>query len=318
MRDQRLPIVQFGFAVVALLVLLTNGPQRAEPYSARAEAPSSWPERQSAAAWLAQVRPQTVSFAVVDAAGQQVAAFREDHRVPAASTFKALVLAAYLRQPDVANRELTASEEAAMRAMITWSSNDDASRLLRQAGWPAVEELAQAAGMQGGFVPDTESWGLTQITAASMAQYFHRMPSLLPERHRAFAMGLFADLIPGQQWGMPAAAPEGWAWFVKGGWISTSVHQVGAFAKDGQEFTVAVTVEGGPGTGSTVSSDPDGTPAIAAIEQVTRALFADGRIPGTAAAPVAACGADASDADAATAMATWSMAAQCRSDTAAG
>lgn len=288
MQDQPFPGTQLVLALVAILVLVFASPggQRSAVQAAGAPAAvPSWGERGAAAAWIANVRPDTVSYAVVDAAGRQVAGFRADNPVPAASTIKALILAAYLRQPDVADRALTAKETTRLHNMITWSSNTDATKLLLQTGWPAVEETAAAAGMGAAFVPDYDRWGLTEVTAASLAQLFHRLPGLLPPRHREFALGLFADVIPWQQWGMPRTAPTGWDWHIKGGWISSVVNQVGTFTRDGQEFTVAVTVEGERGVGDRVPADPGSVPAVASIEQVTRALFAGGAMP-TSAAPM--------------------------------
>jgi hypothetical protein len=282
MQDQPFPGTQVVLAVAAVVVLVFASPGVRASQLQSAGAPASvptWDERVAAAAWIANIRPDTVSYAVVDAAGRQVAGFRADNPVPAASTVKALILAAYLRQPEVADRDLTATETTRLHNMITWSSNDDATRLLLEAGWPAVEATAAAAGMGEAFVPDYALWGLTEVTAASLAQLFHRLPALLPQRHREFALGLFAEVIPWHQWGMPRAAPVGWEWHVKGGWISSVVNQVGTFTRDSQEFTVAVTVEGESGVGDQVSADPESVPAVATIEEVTRALFAGGAMP---------------------------------------
>jgi hypothetical protein len=285
MQDLAFPRAQVVLAAVAVLVLVLLGTPPSQP-SVPATTMPTWSEREAAARWIATHRPDTVSFAALDASGQQVAAYRADTTVPAASTVKIMIVAAYLRQAAVAQSDLTAGERLQLYNVVAWSSNDDATRLLQQVGWPAMAELADDAGMDGGFVPDYDSWGLTEVTAASLAQLFHRLPSLLPQRHRDFALGLFQEVVPGHQWGMPAVTPGNWDWYVKGGWISSVVNQVGTFTSGANEFTVAVTVAGGPDTGSRVTLAPDDVPAVQTIEAVTRALFAGGSIP---AGPVGAC-----------------------------
>lgn len=277
------PLWQAGLAIAALIVLIwlpdVRGPAPAPVAAPQPELADDWSTRAAAAASVARSRPGTVSFAVVDAGGREVAAYRAGNPVPAASTIKALILAAYLRQPDVADRDLTAKEQARMTAMITWSSNSDASRLLKLAGWPALDAVAAEAGMQGGYIPDHQSWGLTQISAGSMAKLFHRLPELLPDRHREFALGLFGEVVPAQQWGMATATPADWSWHIKGGWIAEAVNQLGTFTRGGEEFTIAVTVEGDAGTGASVSSAPDSVPAVKTIERITRTIFGTGDIP---------------------------------------
>jgi beta-lactamase class A len=285
MQDLAFPRVQVVFAVVAVLALVLMG-SPPSPRSVTATTMPTWSEREATARWIATHRPDTVAFAALDAAGQQVAAYRADTAVPAASTIKIMIVAAYLRQAAVAQRDLTSRERSQMYNVVSWSSNDDATRLLQQVGWPAMAELAGDAGMGGGFVPDYDAWGLTEVTAASLAQLFHRLPSLLPQRHRDFALGLFQEVVPGHQWGMPAVTPVDWDWYVKGGWISTVVNQVGTFTSGAEEFTVAITVAGGPDTGTRVTLAPDDVPAVQSIEAVMRAFFAGGSIP---AGPAAAC-----------------------------
>ncbi len=309
MRDLPFPRFEVGLAIVAIavLVLVIGGrPPITEAASVPATAPVDvWAERGAAVATIARARPGVVGVAVVDSRGRQVIGYNADNLVPAASTIKSMILAAYLRQPGVADRALTRAEQGSMTAMITWSSNNDASSLLRKAGWPAMVQLAQEAGMGDGFMPDRRSWGLSKVSAASMARYFHLLPSLLPERHRDFALSLFHEIVPDQQWGMPSVTPNGWSWHTKAGWLDEVVNQLGTFTRGGQEFSVAVTVKGAPGTGSTVSSAPGDVPAIKTIERLTKAIFGDGTIPTPAGGVVQRCGTAAQTSNQQAAVPRW-------------
>ncbi len=288
LRDLPLPVWQLGMMAAVVLVILAAG-LRWEPPVLAADAADSWAARGRAAGVIADARPGLVSFAVLDASGAVVASHNADNKVSAASTIKAMILVGYLRQPDVALRELGQSETAAMTRMVTASSNTDATTMLGDIGWDSMQELADEAGMGDGFVPDTRRWGLTDITAASMATFFYRIPDLVPQRHRQFALNLFSQIIPGQRWGMPQVTPTGWSWHIKGGWISRVVNQIGSFTRGTEEFTVAITVEGEPGTGSGVSAGPESVPAVRTLQLVALALFGDGTIPGSAGSGVPPC-----------------------------
>lgn len=276
------PVAQALAAIVALVVLLALPRPAAPPVPPAAQPPGeTWQQRAAAAARVASDGPGAVSFVVLDGDGREVASLNPENRVPAASTIKALILAAYLRQPGVADRDLRPTEAAAMERMITASSNTDATQLLRKVGWDDIRELALDAGITEGFTPDTQSWGLSQVTARSLATFFSELPALLPQRHRAFATGLFAKIIPAQQWGMPNATPDGWSSYSKAGWISSVVNQVGAFVRGREEFTVAITIEGDPGLGSSLDGGPGTSPAVGTLSAITSALFGGGDLPGT-------------------------------------
>jgi hypothetical protein len=68
--------------------------------------------------------------------------------------------------------------------------------------------------------------------------------------HREFALGLLGSVIPGQSWGIPAAAGERWAVRFKGGWRSTEagqlVHQVAELRDGDRALAIAVLTDGQP------------------------------------------------------------------------
>ena len=92
-----------------------------------------WPKRVEAAERFADGRIGTVSFAVVDETGE----LRGDHvnRVHnSASVVKVMFMVALLRQPDVRDDALTASEKHLIGPMIKRSDNQAASAIYERVG----------------------------------------------------------------------------------------------------------------------------------------------------------------------------------------
>jgi hypothetical protein len=97
-------------------------------------------------------------------------------------------------------------------------------------------------------------WGGCQVTARDQARFFYRLHSLLPKRHRNYALGLLARIVPAQRWGIPRASPPGWRVHFKGGWTPDDdggwrVHQAALLRQDGRRISVAVLSSGAPDFG---------------------------------------------------------------------
>ena len=124
-------------AVLALLCLTQAGP-------AEASAPRGWRDGVASARAYAEARAGTVSFAVRTERG--VAGRSPDQAFPSASVVKAMMLAAYLRQPSV---------------------------------------RAGRAGMTSFVEAPLDCWGCARITARDQTRFFLAIDRLLPRRHRA-------------------------------------------------------------------------------------------------------------------------------------
>lgn len=186
-------------------------------------AAAGWrPDMRAARAYAAQ-RPETVSFAVRTARREWT--WRGARSVRAASLMKPMLLAAYLRRPDVRGRPLRAGERALLGPMIRASSDRAAGRVLDGVGVGGELEVARAARMRD-FVPFTLG-GLSRTSARDQALFFRRLPRLLPVRHRAYALRLLARIVPRQRWGVAEVAPAGWRLHFKSGWGSVRGDRVG-------------------------------------------------------------------------------------------
>ena len=71
----------------------------------------------------------------------------------------------------------------------------------------------------------------------------------MPRRHRPYALGLLARIVPRQRWGVARAAPRGWKLYFKGGWGSGRGlvdHQVALLTRGRERVSVAVLTSGSP------------------------------------------------------------------------
>ncbi|PSM39948.1 hypothetical protein C6Y14_29155 [Streptomyces dioscori] len=194
-----------------------------------------------------------LSVAVLDTESGLSAVYG-DAAFDTASIVKADILAALLLQAQDAGRELTAQERTYASAMIRDSDNASATAL-----WKAIGQargLAAANARLG--LDDTEGgdgalWGLTQTTAADqltlLGQVFgDTADSELDAGSRSYLRGLMGDIAAGQDWGVSAAGPAGFA--LKNGWLPRTatglwdINSVGRVEADGREYLVAVLSDG--------------------------------------------------------------------------
>ena len=202
------------------------------------------PDVRSAAAW-AEGRQGSVTFAV--RTERRLAGRGLDVQVPSASVIKAMLMTAYLRQGAVRERPLDGADQALLAPTIRRSDNLTATRIRDIVGNDALLRLARAAGMTRFAV--APSWGSSLITARDQTRFFLRLETLLPPRHRAYALGLLRTIVPRQRWGMGQAIPEGWRLYFKGGWGSGTGavdHQVGLLTRDGHRVAIAVMTVANP------------------------------------------------------------------------
>jgi beta-lactamase class A len=215
-----------------------------------------WEPGLAAARRYARRRPGDVSFAIVDLRSH-LRGFRETRTVPAASTIKAMLLAAYLRQRSVRGRALRPDEKELLDPMIRSSDNAAGIQIAASVGG-RVKRLARAARMRDFHWVWEPGWlgGLSQISARDQAAFLYRYPSYLPKRHRRYARRLLASIVPWQRWGIGSARPRGWRLYFKGGWgidddgIGTVNHQVAFLERGRCRISLAILTEHSTATGA--------------------------------------------------------------------
>lgn len=172
--------------------------------------------------------------------------FRGHETTRAHSLLKATVLVAYLRRGGVRDRDLTARERALLTPMIRRSANGPVAPLLAALG--GVEPLRRVGRLVGmrDFRPVDGLWSTSRISAIDEARLFARLWSVLPPRHREYALGLLAGVVPEQRWGMPQVAPSGWEVRFKSGWNDRGrVVQAMRLTCRGHVLSASVLVDGG-------------------------------------------------------------------------
>jgi hypothetical protein len=167
--------------------------------------------------------------------------YRPDHIEWSASVVKAMLMVAYLNQPSVARRPLTAHDTGLLKPMITESDNIAAQEVFDDLGQGALRALAARVGMT--HFATSPIWGETEITARDQTRFFLHIDSFLPARYRAYAMHLLSSIVPSQRWGIGEVAPRGWKLYFKGGWgYGTGLldHQVALLVRGCARVSVAV------------------------------------------------------------------------------
>jgi beta-lactamase class A len=212
---------------------------------AAAPAQAAWQPDVRASREYADGRLGEVSFAV--RTERQLHGVRVRRTVPSASVVKAMLLVAYLRQPDVRGRPLRRADLDLLEPMVRWSDNVAATRVRDIVGNDALVRLAQRVGMRA-FAP-AAIWGLSRIDAADQTLFFLHIDRFAPARHRAGALRLLGSIVPSQRWGIAQVRPPGWALYFKGGWGSGSGavdHQVALLRRGERRVAVAILTTGSP------------------------------------------------------------------------
>jgi beta-lactamase class A len=215
------------------------------PASATARKP--WFPHVRAAQAYAATRAGTVRFSV--RARHRAWGWRATQTVPSASVLKAMLLVAYLDDPRVRGRALTAADRRLIVPMIRWSDNAAASNVLAYVGPDTVRAVARRARMRR-FTLDPVVWGNSLIDADDQSRFLRFIDQRVVARHRASAMHLLATVVPDQRWGIGQVRPRGWALYFKGGWGSGSgavEHQVVLLRRGGRRVSAAVLITSSPG-----------------------------------------------------------------------
>jgi hypothetical protein len=233
-----------AFLVAAAVVCLACTPLASAAISN--EEARQWRPDVDAATRYANSRSTDVSFAVLDMR-DRLRGHEDSRTYVMASTFKVMLLVAYLRQPSVAGRGLTDGERRLLGPMIRESDNASATRVRDMLGRGPIESLARAAGMADHAWNDI--WGYNRASPADGAKLMRRLRGLLPERHRGYTLRLLSSIIPRQRWGVAHVKPPDWFLAFKGGWGLRGYrveHQVALLRHGQRRIGVSVLTQGNP------------------------------------------------------------------------
>ncbi len=245
-RPRRSVLAALAVAGCIAAAQLVGGPIASGSGSDAPAAASAWKPRVAAARDYAQGRRGSVRFAVVDIEGR-IHKFDAAQTAPAASVFKVMLLATYLRMRSVRDRPLHRSDRRLLIPMIRKSDDVAATRVRDIVGRNRIERLAHAAGMHRFHYNSV--WGLSRTNPRDQVWFMYRLEQYIPERHRHFARYQLAHIVPSQRWGIGQIPLNGWHLFFKGGWGSGSGrvdHQVAFLQKGSRRIAVAIFTEFDP------------------------------------------------------------------------
>jgi hypothetical protein len=220
-------------AFVALLAvfLIATGTAGATPSR-------PWHPDVAGAQRYAQRRQGDIAFAVIDQRGHHYG-YRAATTAPAASVFKVMLLASFLRMRD--GRGLSAGDRALLAPMIRRSDSVAATTVRNLVGRRRIERLARVAGMRD-FVYHWV-WGESRTSPRDQVEFMEHLMAYIPRDHRPYARYLLSHVIRSQRWGIGRVVPCGWRLYLKGGWGSGSGrvdHQVALLRKGRRRIALAL------------------------------------------------------------------------------
>ena len=197
-------------------------------------------------------RLERLSVGVIDATTGATAWYHAGRHYDTVSIVRLDILAALLYLDQRARKPVTRTDAGLAAEMIQYSSDTAAARLWQAIGGGRGMAVANRALRlrQTTWVPGGR-WDLTRSTAADQLQLLKDLTAANSALHsggRDYAVGLLAEGVTGQPWGVAAAARPATAYAVTDGsrpdprrWLADSI---GVIQRDGHELLIAVLSEG--------------------------------------------------------------------------
>ena len=200
--------------------------------------PAQWRPDVVAARRYARHRAGEIAFAVIDQRGRYYG-YRAASTAPAASVFKVMLLASFLRMRD--GRGISSGTATCSAPMIRVSDSVAATEVRDLVGRRRIERLARVAGMRDfryGWV-----WGESRTSPRDQVRFMDHLMSYVPKDHRAYARYLLSHVIRPQRWGIGRIVPARLDLYLKGGWGSGSGrvdHQVALLRRGHHRIALAL------------------------------------------------------------------------------
>ena len=182
------------FALVLALPGWPSGAPRAAP---------PWRPDIAAARRYAATRLGEVAFAVLDQRGRYYG-YRAASTAPAASVFKVMLLASFLRMR--ADRGLPRRDRALLAPMIRRSDSVAATEVRDLVGRRRIERLARVAGMRD--FRYHEVWGLSRTSPRDQVRFMDHLDGLCPQGPPAVRPLPALARDPLQRWGIGRVVPS--------------------------------------------------------------------------------------------------------------
>ena len=230
----------------------------------------------------------TVGIAADDSEERVSCRYHQWRKFHSASVIKVITLCALLYELQ-GRQNLSPGQAALAQVMITESDNDAQDTLWNEIGMDALQRFLTAAKMDRTRLGQDDYWGLTEVNAHDELRLLHLLITpnpVLGAASRRYALGLMADVVPDQRWGVPAGAPPDVTVHLKNGWLPDpdlwDVNSIGDFTRRDVDYSIAILTR----------NDPDMAYGVAVVETVARLINralvqadGDGTSPGAVTSP---------------------------------
>jgi beta-lactamase class A len=210
----------------------------------------------------------TVGIAADDSEERLSCRYHQWREFHSASVIKVITLCALLYELQEP-QNLSPDQAELAQAMITESDNDAQDTLWNEVGMDALQRFLTAARMDHTWLGQDDYWGLTEVNAHDELRLLHLLINPNPVLHaasRRYALGLMAEVVPDQRWGVPAGAPPDVTVHLKNGWLPDSdlwdVNSIGDFTRHDIDYSIAILTR----------DDPDMAYGVAVVETVARLI----------------------------------------------
>ncbi|MGV9773753.1 serine hydrolase [Streptosporangium sp. NPDC003464] len=216
-------------------------------------------------------RPGRVAAAAFDLVTGAGYTYHDSGPFLLASVAKVGILTALLLRAQAAGRPLTRHERSRAGVMIRRSDNQAASELYAAVGGRrGLARVLRGLGATATWPAPWPYWGATRGGPSEQLRVLWALSSPagpVSAANRRFATRLMSSVVPGQAWGVSAAASAEDRVSLKNGWLPARVHgglwtvnSIGRLRSDGHDLLVAVLSERSPGKDT----------GIATVERVAR------------------------------------------------
>lgn len=170
-----------------------------------------------------------------------------------ASIVKVIILGALLHELQLEHSDLTAGQLALAQEMITESDDAAATTLWNEVGMTSLQDFLTAAGMTHTELGQDGYWGLTEVNAHDeliLLRLLLTSNPVLDSSGRGYELGLMADVVASQRWGVSAGAAADVTMQLKDGWMPDPslwvINSIGDFADDDGDYSMAILTMGNP------------------------------------------------------------------------